>query len=565
MTRELATSPDAQWVAARDGRAVTLIGPRTRVSDDAPASATIRFELESDDSELAFVHGPPPVLLAIARTADATRVSLYIPPEVEPAARLELGARAHIAAVGSGRVALVTEDRKEMTMVRAAGRGLAPHPIDLGDGSVDFAVAIDRNQLVIGQPRKLEMWDAVSGRPLRRLGLELPPAPRLVGGASGHLWVVRPGTDEVVMFRLSDGRPFRHYVGSPIDDAIASPGSPVIVLVTRRGLVRLHCFAHSLFAIESPWRTGDPMAQLVAGEDVRLLGWPAGASEPWEVAIGGTGPATEPIAQETTSTLNAAEKLKAMRGAGVQLAMSNPGEVTTFVAAGATVPGTTMQTAQAQAQAHAQTPTPTPTAETWRDRLATFATSLLRGHEVAIPEMPEVGNLELTPSAQKAMTLLYGLYLVGEPAIAIARLARAIGDWAEPLGQGRLGALAMLERTRGTVALAPAVSDWLDGAPPREIRIAGGPPGVPRAGAWRVARDGRPEAEVEAHLIDALGRIAIVSGALAPALLEARLHGATAVSMLPPGERPHPWPDGAGLVLVLYGTASAWVADLPKL
>ena len=564
MIRELATSPDAQWIAGRSGRAVTLIGPRTRTSDDAPASATYHLDLEGDDAAVALVHGPPTVLLAVVRTPDATRVSLYAPPELEPAARLELGAPARVVAVGTGRIALVTDDRKEMTIVRAAGRGLAAHPIDLGESSVEFAVAIERNQLVLGQPRKLEVWDAIAGRPLRRLGLELPPPPRLVGGAAGHLWVVRPGTDEIVMYRLSDGRPFRHYVGSPIDDVIANVASPLIVLVTRRGLVRLHCFAHSLFTVEAPWLPGEPMAQLVAGEDIRLLGWADGASAPWEVPIGATvTPAAEPIAQETTSTLNAAEKLKAMRG-GVQLSIGSTSDVTTFVAAGATLPPAG-PIAQTQTQTPAPAPAPTPAQDTWRDRLATFATTVLRGHDAALPALVELAGLELDLAARRALTALYGLYLVGEPAIAIAKLARLVGDWTEALGQGRLGALAMLDRTRGTVALAPAVTDVLDGAPPREVRIVGGPPGTPRAGAWRVGRDGRPDTEIEAALVSELGRIAIVRGALAPALLEARLHGATAVSMLTPGERPHPWPDGAGLVLVLYGTASAWVADVPLL
>ena len=54
--------------------------------------------------------------------------------------------------------------------MRAAGRGLALHPVELGDNPVDFAVSIERGQLVIGQPRKLEEWDGMSGRPLRRLG-----------------------------------------------------------------------------------------------------------------------------------------------------------------------------------------------------------------------------------------------------------------------------------------------------------------------------------------------------------------------------------------------------------
>ena len=161
--------------------------------------------------------------------------------------------------------------------------------------------------------------------------------------------------------------------------------------------------------------------------------------------------------------------------------------------------------------------------------------------------------------------MLYALYLVGEPAIAIARLAQQLGDWTEVLGRGQLGALAMLERAHGTVALAQAVGDVLDGAAPREIRLVGGPPITPRAGAWRVGREGRSDAEIEAALAATLERIAIVEGRLAPALLEARLHGATAVSMVPPGERPRPWPSGAGLVLVLYSTASAWVADVPLL
>ncbi len=588
--RELATSPDGQWIAARDGRAVTLIGPRTPASADVDAPAVPsahRFELEGDDAELASVNGPPVVFVAIVRIAESTRVSLYVPPEPEPAARLELGAPARIAAVGGGRIVLVTDDRKEMTIVRAAGRGLAPHPVDLGDGSVDFAVAIERNQIVIGQPRKLEVWDGVSGRPLRRLGLELPPPPRLVGAAAGHLWVVRPGTDEVVMYRLSDGRPFRHYVGSPIDGVVANAQSPLVVLVTRRGLVRLHCFAHSLFSIDAPYQPGEPMAQLVIGDDVSLLGLPAGANEPWSVAIGGNAApgVAEPIAQDSTTTANAAEKLKAMRetaqgiarASGVQLSIAG-GEPTTFVA----VPNPNPSPIPRPSPIPTPTPTPTPTSVaparafeidgSWRDALATFAAALLDGHDVELPdlgadsELHALGRrLQLTTQASRALAVLYALYLVGEPAIAIARLAQQLGDWTEVLGRGQLGALAMLERTQGTVALAQAVGDVLDGAAPREIRLVGGPPITPRAGAWRIGREGRSDAEIEAALATTLERIGIVEGKLAPALLEARLHGATAVSMVPPGERPRPWPTGAGLVLVLYGTASAWVADVPLL
>jgi hypothetical protein len=80
-----------------------------------------------------------------------------------------------------------------------------------------------------------------------------------------------------------------------------------------------------------------------------------------------------------------------------------------------------------------------------------------------------------------------------------------------------------------------------------------------------MSRDARSDEEVEAALAAQLGRIAIVEGPLHSALLEARLHGATAVALSVPPERPRPWPRDAGLVLVLYGTTSSWVADLPAL
>ena len=579
MSREIVTSPDGQWFALRDGRDVSLVGPRTPPSDDVK-TATYRWQLDGDDAELACVNGPPILLVAIVRTPgdEATRVSLFVPPETEPAARLELGARAHVAAIGSGRVALVTDDRKEMTLVRAAGRGLAPHPVELGESSVDFAVALERNQLVIGQPRKLEVWDSVAGRPLRRLGLELPPPPRLVGAATGHLWVVRPGTDEIIMYRLSDGRPFRHYVGAPIDDVVANVASPLIVLVTRRGLVRLHCFAHSLFAVESPWQSAEPMAQLVCGDDIALLGWPAGTSEPWSVAIGGQVPSADPIAQETTSTVaSAGEKLRQMKG--LQLNVSGGSEVTTFVARSAGSPPIAQTPTPTSTPTPAPTPPPPPTPisfaidGSWRDTYANVASRALAGYAVELPAIEPIGalatSLGLDAPARRALAMLYACYLVGEPAIAIARAAKLLGDWTEPLGTGQLHALAMIERARGTVALQPAVTDVLDGAPPRHVRIVGGEPTSPRAGVWRINRDRRGDAEIESALVGALERIAIVEAEreLAAGVLEARLRGATAVSMLPPGEQPRPWPDGAGLVLVIeHGrTASAWVADVPAL
>ena len=540
---QLATSPDGQWAIARIGRQVQLL------AGGAPP-ALARLDLDNEDTDLAIVNGPPNVVIAATREASATRITLHFPPELDTTARVDLPFAAKIAAISGGRIVMVSADHKEMAIVRAAGRGLASHAVDLQGGTVEFVAGIERNQLVVSQTRKLEVWDAVSGRPLRKLALDLPPPPRTIGTAAGHVWVTRPGSDEVFVYRLSDGRPFRHYVGAPIEHVIAHPVSPLVVLVTARGLVRLHCLAHSLFAIDSPWQPGVPtaLAQLVIGDDISLLGVTERDGEPWRVAIGGVGAAVTLEAASEAPTepalVSAADKLRAMREA-------------------------TAPAVQPAAVPHA---VPARNAS-WRDPLAAYGLELARGVDGELPvvaadtELGELAHrLGLAAPARRALIALYALYLVGEPNLALSRLAKLLGDWAEPLGQGQLAGLALVDRSGGKLRLATPVADAIDGAAPREIRLVGGAPTTPRAGAFRVAREGRKDAEIETELVDKLGRIAIVEGALVAGLLEARIHGATAVSFAPPGElRPRPWPQGAGLVLVLYASASAWIADLPNL
>ena len=123
----------------------------------------------------------------------------------------------------------------------------------------------------------------------------------------------------------------------------------------------------------------------------------------------------------------------------------------------------------------------------------------------------------------------------------------------------------MLRRKHGKLGLRTAVTDVLDSAPPRHTRIIGGAPTPPRAGAFRMARDSRTDVEIETALVAELGRIAVIEGRCGAGLLEARMRGATAIAYSVPAERPRPWPRDAGLVLVLYGTSSSWVADLPTL
>ncbi|MDQ3300141.1 MAG: hypothetical protein M3619_26465, partial [Myxococcota bacterium] len=252
------SSVDGQWVAIRRGREISLLA-----AGAAPAVGMVT--LDHDDADHALV-GPPTMLAIVTR--DATpRVTLHQPPYLDAVARLDLEMPMRIAAITGPRIALVSADGKHVQIVRAAGRALSSQTLEL-ESSVEFAVGLERSQVLFSLLKKLEVWDTVAGRPLLRMQLQLPPAPRTVGPAQGHIWAMRPGSDEVFVYRLSDGRPFRHLIGAPVEHVIYHPASPVVVFVTARGLVRLHCFAHSLTVVDAPWARGHALAQLVTGDDI---------------------------------------------------------------------------------------------------------------------------------------------------------------------------------------------------------------------------------------------------------------------------------------------------------
>ncbi|MGE5186238.1 MAG: hypothetical protein ACM31C_29490 [Acidobacteriota bacterium] len=536
MTRQLVTSHGGRWVVAREGRALTLF------ASDGRRQA----ELAHDDVDLAFVH-PPDTLVEVARTGAGTIIALRDPPSLEPVTKIEIDVPARLGAITGSRLALVAPDSRHCAIVRVAPRALAQQAIDVG-AQFEFVIGLERDQLLFGLAKELKVWDAVAARPLVKLALPLPPPPRTVGVAAGHVWATRPDSDEVYVYRLSDGRPFQHRVGSAIERVISAPTSPVLVLVTGRGLVRLHCLAHTVTSIErAPWtppapgQEPMPLAQLVVGsDDITLLGFPEGASQPWRVVIAGSGQPRAELQTEAPAPAPSRHQVAAQPAAAP-------------AAPAATRPSS-----------------PTVRQVEWREAYASYGEQLLGGRRGSPPDaaggLAELAaRLALGAGAVRALSLLYSLYLVGEPAISIARLAHELGDWTEALGRGELAALALLRRKAGNVTLRTPVSDLLDGAPPRAVRLVGATPSVPRAGAFRVSRDGRPDAEIETELAHKLGRIAIAQGPLPRALLEARLHGATTVAFSPPGERPTPWPRDAGLVLVLYGNPSAWVADVPAL
>ncbi len=349
----LVTSPDGQWAAAREGAIVALL-------PGGGGAARGTLALPTGDVDIALV-GPPTVLIVLARESESASLTLYTVPELEPAARLDLDTPARLAAITGPRLAVVSPDAKHVGIVRCAARALASHKLELA-GPIEFSVGLERNQLLLGLPRKIEVWDAVSGRPALRPQFQLPPPPRMIGAAAGPLWAVTTGSDELYLYRLSDGRPFRHTTNAPIVDVICHPASPLIVLVSSHGLFRLHAYAHSLTRIDgAPDRIG-ALAQHVVGEDISLVGFTGLRAEPWRIAINGAG-AQAAASSPATPPSPAAEA---------------PVLVAPVIVAPAVV---------APPPAAASAPRRSAAAARWRDPLAMYARDLVNGLDAQPPQL----------------------------------------------------------------------------------------------------------------------------------------------------------------------------------
>jgi hypothetical protein len=285
----LAASFDGQWAIRRRGREVslyslagTLAAPRKKIT-------------LPDDSDSVVWVGPPTVLARVS-TVHApvpTRVELLSLPDLTPVAKLDLDQKLSLAAVTGARLALVGADIQgaltKVVVVRTAGTGLAVQSLDVNGIPVEHVIGVAPNQLLfVLRKDAMQLYDAVSSRPLGKPALPLPPAPRTLGNALGHAWATHASTPDVFVYRLSDGRPFRHATIAAVEEVLSNPGSPVLVLVTARGPVRLHCQSHSLTLIECPWVPGSDLAVVpgATAEDSSLVGIAPDQDVPWRVSIG---------------------------------------------------------------------------------------------------------------------------------------------------------------------------------------------------------------------------------------------------------------------------------------
>jgi hypothetical protein len=421
--------------------------------------------------------------------ADETEavISSYSMQNLQPFASVVVAGSWTATGTTHGRLILRSRSGVRVGAVKAAARSLTVSEFDLQTPS-DFALPIDKPQILVTNQKKFETWDLGTLRASLRLGVAIPPAPRLVFTAQGHAGIVRTGTDAIVMYRLSDGRSFEHLLGSEVLQVWSHIGSPYVVVKTVKALLRVHCYAHSVVPISTPPAT--TLALLPAGDNTQLAGWAPGDSLPWRAPLNGQAhsqiePATRRIAKPNTAAASNADVFS-WREQLVKL--HNAKELS------------------------------------WRayyDAIATESTL-----------MQWLDANTLSDSARAALSILYARYLVGHNGVgmSISELANIIDgsetSWREAIGHGQCAAHGVINWANGIARLAPAAGRYFDRAPSRNESAKDNM--VARRGLY-VLIDDRPDESLALSLGAAIGPLRWLSPYGHDDLLACHLDGVSAV------------------------------------
>jgi hypothetical protein len=547
----LAASPDTRHIAvARAGRVALVSADSRKESSSAELPA-------GDETDVAFT--PSGRLLAATRQPNATVISAFTVPALEPITRLELpGALKLMTAIGE-RLFLTTATGELPRIVNLTNRALGADPIGVRE-PVQLAVAAPEDRLLVAARDQLEAWDPLRRRALFRINLPLS-SPRFAGFAGRRrlLWVgssTRLG--EFSVFRFSDGRLVsRTELGRRILGVDGHPESPRLVLAARADENRpLELFQFDLSIDERlsiPFDgTLGSFAMADGARPVLVAADSDGALE--FVTLPRATPLEEGL-RESGSAMKSAIAAAKRRLTPTRPVTDGPPSWRNRLGQPGAAPAGAAPSRPADANAESPPDDEAggdepARAVDWRAGLVRWGEALLGATAggASLPSPPvhpespladAIGRLGLDGTAADALQLLYAAWLLGRAPLPAATVARALdaeraGAWAEALGRGGLGRAGLVRARRGQLELRVVAGRFLDGAEPSlDVFLPAGEERAPTlVGAHRVEPGEAPEPLAQAvanHLGCAVALVEMRPGRptrrLPGGLVAARLHG----------------------------------------
>jgi hypothetical protein len=493
----LVVSPDHAWIAVASNGKLSLIDAASR---ETRATAELPAGGETD------LYASAKHLFAFVRMEAATGCVIYALPSLEPVTSMELIGMATPIGGVQDRVLVVGLNGEMPRILALVGKNLTADPIALREPVLFAAEAPDQSLLVAARDQ-IECWDPVRRRALFRLHLPVSN-PRMGGFASRRrqLWVVTASAaGPLEVYRFSDGRlQARAELGKRVVAVDGHPESPRLVVAARaegkpaelvqfdlalgeRNAVKMEGTAASFCVADGHKPVlvvgrSDGSIDYVALPRATPLDDPRRSQPP---------PKTEGLSDRLAGWRDrlAGEKPDGMEAARARLAdpprrreESKPARPTPVVRREEAPP------LRREAEPPRRDPEPAGaplviTTGGWRSSLCAWASATLDSPGQAAPPPADeqstlaraIAHLELGPAAARALSLLYGQWLLGdgEKGVAAATLAQASDDdgdeggWREALLGGDLGRSRLCRIRGGRVCLRKFAARFLDGRPTR--------------------------------------------------------------------------------------------------
>jgi hypothetical protein len=506
VTRLVARPDDSQLAYSHGGRLGLL---------DAAMHELAAVDVAHDPRWLGFVAGQ-------LVTLDGDTLVAYDLPSLTEAARCAVPAGSNVRAVVGERAVLDTGGGSglDATVARFLGKKIDLSSFTLKVPPLHF-LAQEEHHVMVVNAQTTELVDCVSKRVQAVMALPLPPPPREVGVTHQlrYVWTFRPGRPELIVVRLSDGRPFQQVLDAPIENVFASVSGPWVVASTEDGPRRVHVQTLAVHAVEADLRK----AACVTGGSEPSLYWLDTTLRMQRTSLSGQAVVSSASGRVQGGLRMEIEPVGTMGGPKAAATTTSTSTSTP------TKPTTTTSTMALSAKPG------------WRLVVAEWAKQVMAGKDVAMPAM-EDGLAEVARRAAlgtdgaRLLVLLYGAWVGGEPRVSLAVAARTVA-WEEVAGSGSMPRARLSEVVDGKVKIRSVVARYLDGADAERVIVCGRTPRPDVAAGRQLARvsSDLPVMASAKGLAERMGAAAIVDdvrgGELVDAIDEAWLRGLPVIAV----------------------------------